>query len=97
MHNGRMKTAALPPIRVSPETRHQAESLLRDGESLSSFMTEALTQHIQNRQAQDEFIARGLASTAEAERTGVYVSAASVLRKLESRLSRAQRAIARAE
>lgn len=92
-----MKTAALPPIRVSPETRHQAESLLRDGESLSSFMTEALTQHIQNRQAQDEFIARGLASTAEAERTGVYVSAASVLRKLESRLSRAQRAIARAE
>lgn len=90
MHDESMKTAALPPIRVSPETRHQAESLLRDGESLSSFMTEALTQHIENRQAQDEFIARGLASAKEAEGTGVYVSAASVLRKLESRLQRAK-------
>lgn len=85
-----MKTAALPPIRVSPETRHQAESLLRDGESLSSFMTEALTQHIEHRQAQDEFIVRGLASAEEAAHTGVYVSAASVLRKLESRLQRAK-------
>lgn len=94
MHNRGMKTAALPPIRVSPETRHQAESLLRDGESLSSFMTEALIQHIENRQAQDEFIARGLASAAEAERTGVYVSAASVLRKLESRLQRAKARVA---
>jgi hypothetical protein len=96
MHNDDMKTAVLPPIRVSPEARHQAESLLRDGESLSSFMTEALTRHIENRQAQDEFIARGITSADEASRTGTYVSAASVLRNLESRLSRAQRAKARA-
>ena len=88
MHNGGMKTAALPPVRVSPETRHQAESLLRVGESLTSFMSDALSQHIENRKAQDEFIARGLASANEARRTGEYVSAAAVLRKLQSRLQR---------
>jgi predicted transcriptional regulator len=90
MHNVCMKTAALPPIRVSPETRQQAESLLRDGESLSSFVTEAVVQHIEQRKAQDDFLARGLASAARAKRTGDYVSSASVLRKLESRLLRAK-------
>ena len=90
MHIEGMKTAALPPVRVSPETRHQAESLLRVGESLTSFMSDALSQHIENRKAQDEFIARGLASANEARRTGEYVSAAAVLRKLQSRLQRAK-------
>ena len=90
MHNGRMKTAALPPVRVSPETRQQAESLLRPGESLTSFMSDALSRHIENRKAQDEFLTRGLASAEEARRTGEYVSAATVLRKLESRLQRAK-------
>ena len=85
-----MKTAALPPVRVSPETRHEAESLLRAGESLASFISDALTQHIENRKAQDEFLTRGLASAEEARRTGEYVSAATVLRKLESRLQRAK-------
>ena len=88
MHIEGMKTAALPPVRVSPETRHQAESLLRVGELLTSFMSDALSQHIENRKAQDEFIARGLASANEARRTGECVSAAAVLRKLQSRLQR---------
>ena len=90
MHNRSMKTAALPPLRVSPETRHQAEALLRDGESLSSFLGDALAQHIAYRKAHNDFLTRGLASAAEAERTGEFVSAASVLKKLESRLSRAK-------
>lgn len=94
MHNKCMKTAALPPVRVSPETRHQAESLLRAGESLTSFMSDALSQHIENRKAQDEFLARGLASAKQARLTGEYVSAATVLRKLESRLQRAKSRVA---
>jgi predicted transcriptional regulator len=90
MHNSYMKTAALPPIRVSPETRQEAEALLRDGESLSSFVTDAVVQHIEERKAQDDFLARGLASATKAKRTGEYVSAGSVLRKLELRLQRAK-------
>ena len=89
-----MKTAALPPVRVSPETRHEAESLLRAGESLTSFISDALSQHIENRKAQDEFLARGLASAKEARLTGEYVSAATVLRKMESRLQRAKSRVA---
>lgn len=49
-----------------------------------------LGKHIEHRKAQDEFLARGLASAAEAERTGEYVAAASVLRKLEAKLRRAK-------
>ena len=89
-----MKTAAMPPLRVSPETRHAAESLLRDGESLSSFMGEALEQFIAFRKAQEDFLARGLASAKEAKHTGEYVSASSVLRKLEGRLRRAKSRVA---
>ena len=85
-----MKTSALPSIRVAPETRKQAEALLRKGESLSSFIAEALTKHIDERRAQDEFLARGLASAAEAERSGEHVSASVVLRKLGGKLQRAK-------
>jgi hypothetical protein len=85
-----MKTAALPPIRVSPETRHQATALLRDGESLSSFMTEAILQHIDHRTAQNDFLARGLDGMAEARKSEGFVSAKTVLRKLKLRLHRAK-------
>lgn len=85
-----MKSSALPSIRVAPETRKQAEALLRDGESLSSFLAEALAKHIDDRRAQDEFLARGLTSATEAERSGDYVSATAVLRKLEGKLQRAK-------
>lgn len=81
-----MKTSTLPSIRVSPETRKQAESLLREGESLSSFVADALAKHLQHRRADEEFLARGLASAARAKRTGEYVSASAVLRKLEGKL-----------
>jgi predicted transcriptional regulator len=90
MHTGRMKTSALPSIRVDPKTRRQAESLLRDGESLSSFVADALIQHIENRRAQEDFIARGMLSADKARRDNEYVSSAAVLRKLSSRLQKAK-------
>ncbi|MBL8518422.1 MAG: prevent-host-death protein [Betaproteobacteria bacterium] len=87
-----MRTAALPPLRVSPELRDSAEKLLADGETLSAFMLESLTLNIERRRAQDDFIARGLASGEKARRTGKYSSASSVLKKLEARLSKARSA-----
>lgn len=86
-----MKTAALPPLRVSPQLREEAESLLAEGESLSAFMLESLTINIERRKAQEDFIARGLASGEAARKSGKYVSAASVIKKLETRLTKAER------
>lgn len=78
-----MKTSTIPSLRVKPELRLAAENVLQEGESLSSFVEQSLRRNIQHRKAQQEFIARGLASAAEAERTGEYFDADDVLRELD--------------
>ena len=85
-----MKTASLPSLRVDPELRSAAESVLREGESLSSFMEQSLRANIEHRQVQQAFLARGLASRDEASRTGEYFAAESVLRELDEMLSQAE-------
>ena len=55
-----MKASHLPPLRVSPEVRAQAESVLAPGESLSSFVRDAVTRTIEFRKSQQQFVARGL-------------------------------------
>lgn len=89
-----MKTTSIPPLRVSPELRRQAEAVLQDGETLSSFVLDALTRSIAYRKAQQAFIARGLASATRAQQTGRYVAADRVLGKLERRLAKAKRGAA---
>jgi len=85
-----MKTASMPSLRVDPELRQDAESVLRDGETLSSFMEQALRSSIQSRRVQKEFIARGLTSRDEAKRTGEYFAAEDVLVEMQEMLSQAQ-------
>ncbi len=85
-----MKTSSIPALRVSPKLREQAEAVLEDGETLSAFMLESLSQGIAHRKAQQDFVARGLASGARAKKTGKYVSAAQVLAKLKRRLQKAK-------
>ncbi len=56
-----MKTATFPSLRVDPDLRQAAEVVLQDGESLSSFVEQSIRESVERRQAQREFIARGLA------------------------------------
>ena len=86
-----MKTTTIPPLRVSPELRKQAEAVLGQGETLSGFVLEALNRNIEYRRARQEFIARGLASAARARKTGKYVSADRVIGKLARKLVKARR------
>lgn len=81
-----MKSSTLPPLRVSPELRADAEAVLAPGESLSSFVHDAVTRTIEYRKAQQEFVERGLASAAKARRTGRYVSSSAALRTLRRQL-----------
>jgi hypothetical protein len=81
-----MKTATLPSLCVQPELREAAESVLRDGETLTSLMETALRETVRRRRAQDEFIARGLRASEEAKRTGIYYSAKEVHDELRRRL-----------
>ena len=90
-----MKSSSIPSIRVKPELREAAESVLREGESLSSFMEESLKAGIQHRKAQQEFIERGLAARAEAKQTGEYFSSDTVLDKLKNMLLDAEKKVAK--
>lgn len=85
-----MKTSTIPSIRVEPELRHAAESVLHNNESLSSFVEQSLRANITRRQVQQEFIVRGLASRDEARRTGEYYAVEDVLHELDGMLSRAE-------
>jgi predicted transcriptional regulator len=85
-----MKTTTIPPLRVSQELRKQAEAVLEQGETLSGFVLDALTRSIEYRNARQEFIARGLASAAQAKKTGKYVSADKVIDKLARKLAKAK-------
>ena len=67
-----MKTANMPSLRVDPALREAAEAVLREGESLSSFMEQSLRDEVNRRRIQAEFVLRGLAAREDARRTGVY-------------------------
>lgn len=90
-----VKTATIPSLRVDPELRAAAEGVLENGESLSSFVEQSIRDGVQRRQAQREFIARGLKSRDSARRTKDYVPAEKVLERLEGMLEKSRRAAAR--
>ena len=89
-----MKTSTIPPLRVSPALRKQAEAVLEQGATLSSFVLEALNQNIQYRKARQAFIARGLASAAHDKKSEKYVSPNRVIEKLARKLVVAKRRLA---
>lgn len=82
-----MKSASIPSLRVAPELRAAAESVLKEGETLSAFVENSLKAQIEHRRAQAEFIARGMAAREEAKRTGVYYSADEVVDELREMLA----------
>jgi predicted transcriptional regulator len=84
-----MKNASIPSLRVAPELRQAVESVLEEGETLSSFMEQSLRLNIERRRVRTEFVARGLASREEARRTGEYIPAEDVLLELDDMLARA--------
>ncbi len=79
-----MKSATIPPLRVTPELRQAAESVLREGETLSGFVESSLVRQIEFRKSQQEFIARGLASRENARKSGKYFSKEESLAALDA-------------
>jgi hypothetical protein len=86
-----MKTATLPSVRVEPELREAAESVLQKGETLTGLIETSLREAVHRRRSRAEFIARGLASSESAKRTGVYHSADEVFDRLDARIEAKRR------
>lgn len=81
-----MKSAVIPQIRVEPELRAQLEAVLRQDESLSSFVEASVRSAVEFRRVQHDFHARGEAAWQEFLRTGESVPADQVLAKLQAKL-----------
>lgn len=86
-----MKTATIPALRVEPKLREAAQSVLSDGETLSSFVEESLRTNIERRLHHQAFIARGVASRDESKITQEYYSADSVLGELADMLKQSSK------
>lgn len=85
-----MKTATLPALRVHPKVRDAVESLLETGETLSSFVEQAVLERLERRRYQSEFIARGLMARDNARDTNHYISSDEVLADLGEMLEAAR-------
>ncbi len=85
-----MKTATFPSLRVEAELREAAEQCLQEGETISQFVEQSIRENIERRRHQSEFIARGLASRDEAQRTGTWVASDVVMARLEGMLADAK-------
>jgi hypothetical protein len=90
-----MKSAPIPSIRVALELREAAESVLENGETLSSFVEHSLRVQIERRRTQKEFLDRGLASRDEARTSGEYYASDDVLEELDEILSDAESKVPR--
>lgn len=81
-----MKTATLPPLRVEPQFRKTVERLLAPGETVSTFVEQAVRDMVERRQADEAFGARALAAREQARTTGRYHPAADVLGALRAQV-----------
>ena len=90
-----MKSATFPSLRVDPTLRDAAESVLAEGETLSSFIEASVRESIERRRTRAEFVARGMASGKEAKHTGDYYSADKVHAELARMLKRASTRVRR--
>lgn len=82
-----MKTTPNPGLHISSELQAAAESVLHQGEDLSSFIESSIRKSVDRRVLRSDFLARGLASGANARKTGKYVNAKDVLAQLEAILA----------
>ena len=79
-----MKTSTLPPVRVDEEFRAAAESVLHEGESLTSFIEATMRRAVEHRRIQSAFEARARESLKRYKRTGDSSSITEVFEKLEA-------------
>ncbi len=85
-----MKSAIIPPVRIEPALRQEMELSLESNESLTNLVETAVRNEVKRRQAQTEFMRRGLASIQRTVETGEGIPAESVIAKLEAKLAAAK-------
>jgi hypothetical protein len=89
-----MKTATLPAVRVTPDLRHLAEAVLKDGETLSMFVEDSVRKQAQMREEDRVFYARGLASMERVRAGEKTYTVAEVMQGLRASLGKKRKELA---
>ena len=87
------RTATLPPIRVTPETKASLEGVLREGESLTQFIEKAVRDEAAFRAEQKAAVARAKQALRSADKSVGVMRAEDFQAGLERRAASAQQRI----
>ena len=86
-----MRSATFPLVRVEPEVRAEVEAVLREGESLTQFIEEAVVAAAARRRVQADFVARGEAAIERWKQVGGGHAVEEVITDLQGRLNSAKK------
>jgi len=87
------RSATLPPIRVAPETKASLEAVLREGESLTQFIENAVCREAEFRVEQSAAVARAKKALRDADKGVGVLTAEDFLAGMEQRAKAAQKRI----
>jgi len=87
------RSATLPPIRVTPETKAGLEAALREGESLTQFIEHAVCREAEFRAEQKAAVARATKALRSAHKGVGLIAADDFLAGMQQRAEAAQRRI----
>ena len=85
-----MKTATLPPVRITPDLRNKLSNVLREGETVSAFVNEAVRQQIEQRDADRGWLSQAWAAHAQMQATGVHETPEALMADLRASLAAAK-------
>lgn len=85
-----MRTATLPAVRVTPETRSLVESVLREGETLSTFIEDTVRERAQWRKEDEAFYARAMAAAKRLDESGKSYTLDETIASLRAQIQRAR-------
>jgi hypothetical protein len=87
------RSATLPPIRVAPETKASLEAVLREGESLTQFIENAVCREAEFRAEQNAAVARAKKALRSADKGVGLLTAEDFLSGMAQRAKAAQQRI----
>lgn len=90
-----MKAAVIPQLRVEPELLVELESVLKPGESLTSFVEATVRSAVAFRRLQIAFRERAQAASEDYHRTGVSMPVDVVLDRMQTKLDAKRKKLGR--
>lgn len=87
------RSATLPPIRIAPETKARLEAVLREGESLTQFIENAVCREAEFRAEQNAAVARAIKALRDADKGAGLVTGEDFLAGMSRRATVAQQRI----